>query len=274
MFIDQGIQYETIIPVNENRLRIGILGGMGPQAGFELARHITSATRATTDQDHLSIIVLSFPGEIPDRSAFLLGMTSINPSLALIKQLRMLNEMDVTVAAVACNTAHAPPIFDRLTLETRKDGMQIKILNLIDETVAHIRRAHPGVRRVGVLGTVGTYKFGLYEKALAHSGLQAILPEERIRNESVFPAIYDPEFGIKNTSDPVTDEAREHVARAIVHLTELGAELIILGCTELPLALKGEIYAAEIEESTHPVLIDPALTMARALIRYALGREN
>ena len=60
---------------------IGIVGGVGPYAGLDLQQKILEQTKATADQDHLGIISWSEPGIIPDRTAFLLGETPLNPAL-------------------------------------------------------------------------------------------------------------------------------------------------------------------------------------------------
>ena len=94
------------------------------------------------------------------------------------------------------------------------------------------------MRRVGVLATQGTYQSGLYEHALADAGLQVILPDPAVRKENIHAALYAPSIGIKACSGVVTGEAISKVRAAVQHLKDLGAEAIILGCTELPLAVK------------------------------------
>ena len=75
-------------------------------------------------------------------------------------------------------------------------------------------------------------------------------------------AIYNPNTGIKAHSSPVTQEARSEVLLAVRELVERGAQAVILGCTELPLAVPESAF-----EGTP--LIDPARMLARALVRAA-----
>ena len=89
-----------------------------------------------------------------------------------------------------------------------------------------------------------------------------ILPDEDIQVNLVHKSIYDREYGIKAKSAPVTDIARTRLAQAIDHLLGRGVEVIILGCTEIPLAI------TEKERQGIP-LLDPAMILARALIREA-----
>jgi aspartate racemase len=217
---------------------IGILGGMGPQAGLDMAEKLIAMTRTRCDQDHIPFLLFSLPETVPDRTSFLLGENTDNPAYAIADQLETMSKIGVTLAAMACNTAHATPIFDVVVelLETR--CVKLPILHLIDETVAFIGRSHPQVQRVGILGTQGTYQAHLYDKAIENAGLEAILPDPDVRKNDIHAALYAPEFGIKTTAGAVTEEASRRVLSAIRHLIQHGAEAIVLGCTELPLAIK------------------------------------
>jgi aspartate racemase len=167
--------------------------------------------------------------------------------------------MGVSLAVMACNTAHAAPIFDVVLelLETR--SVDLPILHLIDETVAFIGRAYPQIKKIGILGTQGTYQAHLYDKAIENAGLEAILPDPDVRKNDIHTALYAPEFGIKTTAGAVTKEASRRVLSAIRHLKQRGAEAIVLGCTELPLAIRDE------EIDGMPIL-DPAKIIVERLI--------
>jgi len=238
---------------------IGILGGMGPQAGLDMAEKIIAMTRAECDQDHLSFILFSLPEIIPDRTAFLLGKTGINPAYAIAEQFEKMAEIGVTIAVMACNTAHAGPIFDTALEVLRTKNVELQILHLIDETITHIKSRYPQVRRVGLLATQGTYKTRLYDRALEAAGLQVVVPDEQVRVNDVHAALYGPSIGIKTCDGPVTVQAMDRVHSAIDHVTGLGAEAVILGCTELPLAVK------EAGINGIPIL-DPAKIMAEKLV--------
>jgi aspartate racemase len=75
----------------------------------------------------------------------------------------------------------------------------------------------------------------------------------------IHPAIYDLDYGIKSG---VSARAREDLLQGVAALQAQGAELIILGCTEIPLVLP-EIKIGP------TLLIDPTKILARALIREA-----
>lgn len=241
---------------------LGILGGMGPQAGVDLAGKLIASTRAEKDQDHIPFVLFSLPGSVADRTAYLLGGSDTNPAYAIADQLESMSGLGVTVAVMACNTAHAAPIFDVILQQLQERGVDIRLLHLVDEAVAYLGRNFPAIGKVGVLGTSGTYQSRLYEKALEGAGFETILPEAEIRAGMVQAATYDPGFGIKATAGAVSSKARELLRAAIVHVVERGAEAVILGCTELPLAI-----AEPIVEGI-PVL-DPALIMAERIARVS-----
>ena len=241
---------------------IGILGGMGPRAGVDLSAKIIAETIAANDQEHLPVVLFSMPDRVPDRTEFLLGKASINPAVELSRQLAGLSELGVTVAGMACNTAHGEPIFGELVKLQEAAAPDIQLLHMIDETVLFIREHHPGVSRVGILATTGTYRIRLYDDLLESADLIPILPGESIAQDLLQAAISNPIWGIKSNSNPVTSRARDVVYEAIENLRDRGAQAVILGCTELPLA---------VEETTidDPIMVDPTRVLARALIRHS-----
>lgn len=237
---------------------IGIVGGVGPLAGLDIVAKIIEETRATTDQEHLPLMLSSQPHKIADRTAYLLGQSPENPAFALAKLILDLEKAGATVVAIPCNTAHAPRIFDVVQEELRKANSQVKLLHLIAETAAFIS-SNFGEIPVGVLSTTGTKNTGLYQNILTQAGLSAIAPQEELQ-ELVHASIYDKTYGIKATSAPVSNRARQTLIEAIMALKKQGAKAIVLGCTELPLAIPEK-------ENAGLAIVDPNRILARALIR-------
>lgn len=235
---------------------VGILGGMGPQAGLDLAAKVIAETQAATDQNHLPMALLSYSHLIGDRSAYVLGVSRENPGIAIASVASDLAKLGVRVAGIPCNSAHAPQIFDELLRSLT--GVDIRILHLIHETILYIKESVPKVTKIGCLSTLSVHRTGLYHSHLHSAGLTPIIPSDEIAEHIVHRAIYDPEFGIKARSLPVTEQARQMVLSAVNHCKLKGAEAVILGCTELPLA---------VQSSLEVHLIDPARALARALIR-------
>ncbi len=242
-----------------NEKMIGIVGGVGPYAGLDLVKKIFDQTEAKSDQEHLKVALLSFPQEVGDRTNFLIGRTKNNPAYGIVKVIRKLVDIGASVVGIACNTAHAPQIFKVIVEEIKKANISIRLINMIDEVSTFIQENYPQIKNIGILGTIGTYATGVYEMALKQENINVILPN-KIFKITVHNAIYDPIVGIKTQSNPITETARSQLMEAIDHLNKEGAEAVVLGCTEIPLAIS-EIKIGEI------VIIDPTLILARALIR-------
>ena len=90
-------------------------------------------------------------------------------------------------------------------------------------------------------------------------GYEVLAPEPDFLAEVIHAAIYDPAYGIK-AQGTATPRARQDLLRGVTQLREAGAEVVVLGCTEIPLALPEPVY-----EGTP--LLDTSLILARALIR-------
>ncbi len=239
---------------------IGVLGGVGPYAGLDLVQKIFDQTEAKCDQEHLAVALLSLPNQVGDRTDFLLGKTETNPADVVFEILVKLEQLGADVVGIPCNTLHSAAIFNALLEKLRKAQSKIKLLNMIDEVVKFILGNHPNIKNVGVLCTTGAYKTMVYQQYLAEAGLNVILPSESMQDEMVNKAIYDLEDGIKAKSNPVSESAKSKLLEVVDCLQKQGAEAIILGCTELPLAINDK----KIGET---LIVDSTLVLARALIK-------
>lgn len=239
---------------------IGIVAGVGPYAGLDLMRKILAETVARTDQDHLAVAALSQPRAIADRTAYLLGQTRENPGYALARQLQTLAGMGAQVAGIPCNTAHAPAIFNVVRSELDRGNSKLKLLHLIEEVARFLTERHPRVKRVGILSTTGTLRARVYPDILAPLGFEPLVPPLSLQQQRIHPAIYDPVYGIKAGGG--SEKARQELLAGVRSLQEQGAEAVILGCTEIPLAIAEPVIG-------DTVMIDPARVLARALIREA-----
>lgn len=263
--------------------RIGVAAGVGPAAGIELLKRIVEETAADCDQEHLDVIALIRPGEIPDRTRYLRDLVKkseagkifgasaarppgdvpamINPGDAIASQLLELEAAGVRIAAVPCNTAHAEPILTVILSRLAAAGSRLKFVNIIEETAAYIMETFSRIKRIGVLSTTGTRDSGVYTKALERAGFHCVVSTNMEQEGLVQPAIYDAGYGLKAKSPP-SERARQDLLEASAKLIERGAEAIVLGCTEIPLALT-EKFLDDVP------IIDAVRVLARALIREA-----
>jgi len=235
---------------------IGVIGGMGPYAGIDLVKKIFDMTKASSDQEHVPLSMMSVPHLIEDRTAFLLGKSQTNPGSILSKIAMKLIEQGATAIGMPCNTAHSPKIIKEIK---NRIPEHIIFVNMIEKVVDHIINEYPRISKVGILATSGTLKTRIYDEELENNNLMTIVLSENDQKTLVEPSIYNKNHGIKSNSDPVSKKATKDLEKAIDLLANDGAEAIILGCTEIPLAIK------ETHHGSLP-LIDSTKILARALI--------
>ena len=195
--------------------RLGILGGMGPQATQDFYQRILDRTDAARDQDHLPTLIWSDTA-IPDRTAAILGGDAEGCYRRLLEGARLLENGGCTVLAIPCNTSHY--FADRL-----QGDIGIPLIHMPRETVAAL--AAQGRRTVGILGTDGTIQTGVYQKECDARGIRLLAPPEDVQR-LVMSIIYD-EIKRGETG------SREKFAAIDRWLRRAGCDGAILGCTEL-----------------------------------------
>lgn len=222
---------------------LGILGGMGPEATANLYQEIVKLTPAQKDQDHIPTLIFSFP-QIPDRTTAIRNHDrSIVPYL--VEGTTRLEKAGASFIVVPCNTVHY--FYDDM-----QRAVKIPILHLIREAVEAVAKRHPDARRIGLLATNGTISTGLYEREFSARGMTLVYPDERIQNDCVMKAVY----GIKAGADKQTSE--ELLFAAGQNVERKGAQVIVLGCTEIPLAFNPQRASVPVINATR-VLAEAAI---------------
>ncbi len=205
----------TIWPV------LGVLGGMGPLAGATFAARLVQLTPVTADQAHIPVLLRNDP-RIPDRSAARLA-DGPSPLPAMVEGMQDLQRWGADCIAIPCNTAH-------LWFSQLRESVTIPVLHIVDSVIADLQRNGIHEGPIGVMGTPATMQLGLYQDALRAAGYEPLTgPDNVIRDLSVQSIA-----AVKSNQDAL---AFAPAAEAVGRLTDLGARAVILGCTELPLAI-------------------------------------
>lgn len=249
--------------IGTNREVIGVVGGMGPLAGARLVELITRLTPALCDQDHRDVVLVSTPGRIGDRTEFLLGYSDENPAAAVADCVQLLARAGATCVGIACNSAHAPPIWDAMTDILARRECDVEVLHLIEEAGREVGARVPPGSKVGVLGTTGSIRSDVYGPVLRAAGFDVLYLDD-LRQSEVHEAIYNEADGLKSSAG-VSERVRDLVEQAARELIDQGARCVVLGCTELPEALP-------LERLGGVPIIDPAVAMARRLVLRSAGR--
>jgi len=230
-------------PVDDRPL-VGVLGGMGPAATADFYAKLVRRTPAGRDQDHLPVMTWADP-RVPDRvSSVRDGTDAAYP--ALLYGAHRLAEAGARLAAMPCHTAH-------FFLERLQADSGLAFVDMVAETVAAAAARSRRVSRAGLLATAGTLDSGLYQTRLADVGVEVVTPRPEVQ-QRVAKAI-----AMVKGND--TGSARPLVEDAISHLRNAGAEIVVLACTELPLALAGSIL------DLRDTVLDPTDLLAAAVVR-------
>ena len=230
---------------------IGVLGGMGPEATIAFYSRLVAHTPAGRDQDHLRVIIDSNPG-IPDRTAAILGQGE-SPVPAMVRGIDGLQRAGADFVTIPCVSAHA--FIDEL-----RQSALLPVLSILDVVAEAVQQYPRRIARVGLLGTTGTVRAGMFQRRFAEAGLQVLVPETADQAR-VQASIYAVKAG---APEAVRRQLTAELCSIALRLVSSGAEGIVLGCTEIPLLL-GQVDV--------PVpVFDSLFVLARAAIRSA-GRE-
>jgi len=223
---------------------IGIIGGMGPKATQDLFGKVLDATDAHSDDEHIRIYIDCHTG-IPDRTnAILFGGESPVPHI--LESAGKLAVIGAQLLLIPCNTSHY--FYDEIAA-----GSPVPVMHMIRETAAVLKGEN--VTCVGLLATDGTVQSGVYQKELEQAGIQTVCPDTEGQRE-VMRLIYD---GVKAG---VTEFDTRIIRKVLQRMREAGAERIILGCTELPIAFANYDIAAN-------DTVDPTEILAKAAVAAA-----
>ena len=201
----------------ENRKILGVIGGLGPIATAYFMELVIKMTDASTDQQHLPMMVYNMPF-IPDRTAYILDNSKENPLPTMVEFGHRLQQQGADCIAIPCVTAH-------YFMEQLKKEISTPLINGVQETVAHLKEH--GIEKVGIMATDGTIHSGIFHRELEKQGLTPIAPSEEAQ-KCVMHLIFDNVKAGKKAD-------MDRFAVATEDLRRQGAQAIILGCTELSL---------------------------------------
>lgn len=224
------------------RKTIGILGGMGPLATCDLFSKITQITDASCDQEHVRICIDSNT-EIPDRTNAIIRHGK-DPVPEMVKSAVRLQGLGADVLIMPCNTAHY--FYDRIL-----PFVDIPFLSMIDETAKVI--SDRGLRKIGLLATDGTLQTAVYEKAFKKRGISIVVPPPE-NQVHIMDLIYN---GVKAGNKEIDTKPTK---KTIEDLFRKGAQTLVLGCTELPVAF--DLYGFDYPKT------DPTLILASRAVQF------
>ena len=243
---------------------IGILGGMGTQAGLDFCNKLAILNRGKIDQEY-PLFLLYNKSNIPGRpesigvqTKELSGQLSNKKSKkkyslvlkSLLEGCQVLKKSRCKFIVIPCNTAH-------YWYEDLKKKVKLPIINMPNEVFNHTLKKCKKKSSIGLLATEGTLETGVYSKFF-NKDFNLIYPNDIIQKNSVNKAIKLVKMGKVRTASKI-------IRPAINYLIKKKCKKIILGCTELPIAIFAFKSFKKITSSK--IFLDPNLILANAAMK-------
>ena len=226
---------------------IGILGGMGTQAGLDFCTKLAKLNRGKADQKY-PLFVLYNKSNIPDRKQNLKKYNKVLKSL--IEGCRFLQKSKCKFISIPCNTAH-------YWYKDLKKNIKIPILNMPEIVYLNAKNNLKRNSKIGLLATEATIKTGVYSHYFKKKFL-LISPNTSLQQRSVNKSIKLVKMG-------KTKEAQTAIKPAVNYLIKKKCKKIILGCTELPIAIFA--YKSFKKAKLSKTFMDPNLILAEASMK-------
>ena len=226
---------------------IGILGGMGTQAGLDYCNKLAILNRGKVDQKY-PLFILYNKSNIPRRPENLHKYNKVLKSLNTGCILLQKNKCKFIV--IPCNTAH-------YWYEDLQKKIKIPIVSMPKEVYLHVKKSCKKNSKIGILATEATLKTGVYSKFF-DKNFTLINPKKSLQIKSVNKAIKYVKIG-------KVKDAEKAIKPAVNYLIKAKCKKIILGCTELPIAIFAFKSFKNIKQSK--IFIDPNLLLAEVSMK-------
>jgi aspartate racemase len=226
---------------------IGILGGMGTQAGLDFCNKLAKLNRGKLDQKY-PLFVLYNKSNIPRRPENIRKYSNVLKSL--VEGCKMLEKNGCKFIVMPCNTAHY--WYDDL-----QKKIKIPILSMPKEVYVNIKKTSKKNSRIGILSTEATLNTKIYHKYFQKS-FDLLSPSKILQKSSVNKSIKFVKMG-------KIREAEKAIRPAVNYLIKINCKKIILGCTELPIAIFAYKSFKKIKESK--IFVDPNLLIANVSMK-------
>ena len=224
---------------------IGVIGGMGPLATSDFFAKLIAATAAEHDDEHIPVLIHSVP-QLPSRPAAILD-GGPSPLPKLIEARDRLIEAGATLLAMPCNTAH-------FWAREMMAGCAVPLIHIADATREELAPRVKSGDLVGIIATRATLAGDVFTSTFRALGVQMLIPTTAEYEARVAPAIAQVKRGDVKAAGAVLEPVIES-------LRQRGAAVVVLACTELPVAL------AAISSGAMPSCLDPTAALARACVR-------
>lgn len=209
---------------DNNYLKIGVLGGMGPEASAAFYLRIIKLFQTELDAqfnfEYPEMMIHNIPS--PDNVE-----AGVNEELKeyLLNSVELLEKAGMELLAIPCNSAH-------VHIDAVVDAANVLVMNILEETARSVNEA--GARRILLLGTKSTLKYGTYLPHFKRYGIEAVIPSPAHQDVITYAimAVCDGSLNAQNKQD-VLDVINDYP----------DIQGVVLGCTEIPLIVSQDDMA-------------------------------
>ncbi len=202
--------------------KIGILGGMGPEASLNaykrLLKYCQEKYDSVQDYEYPSVVLNSLQLFGFEETGFIDQSKVLDQ---LVKGVKLLEKAGCNHVFIPCNTVH---FFHK----EMQNSSKIKILNIIEETSKVVKKC--GHKKVGILSSESTKDLELYKRGLEKYSIESISvsnKDQKILNQIIKTVM-------AGKQSPKERNLLKQISQALLNQK---ATAVILGCTELPLAI-------------------------------------
>ena len=223
-----------------NNKLVGVVGGMGPMATAKFMELVINHTKAETDQDNVDMLICQY-SSTPDRTSYILGKNTDDPSVAMIKAAQLLESEHCDFLVMPCNTATY--FYDKIVKE-----ISVPFINIAEETVKYC--IDKGAKKIGLMATDGTICARVYDQYVPIN-VELFKPDD-VTQKRIMDIIYKE---VKQNMIP----NKENFLEVVQYFKNNGCDTIIMGCTELSVALE----QLDIDD---PMIVDSLTVLAKMTI--------
>jgi len=211
--------------------RIGLVGGLGPEATVDYYRIIISEYRKKMGGNAPEIIVYSLNlGDFPNIEQ------KDEVVDWFVKAVGSLHRAGADFAIITANTPHI--VFDEV-----KALSPMPLLSIVEETCRVVRGLN--FKKAGLLGTKVTMSSDFYQRVFSPHNISVVVPtaqeQDYINDKLMSEIIYN----------QIVEETRRGLLEIVRHMVDdYSIECLILGCTELPLILTESAFGISFLNTT------------------------
>lgn len=222
---------------------------MGPSASADLYLRIIKYSQqeynAVQDSDYPPVIIVSLAMSGFDETGIVDGILVKNQ---LVDGVKKLEASGADFIIIACNTVH-------IFYEQMQSAIKIPILNIVEEAKKRILES--GFKKVGLFSSESTNRLGLYQNNFKQSEIEIVSADDNQQKllNNVIENVMGGKQGVEDIKI-LKDISAEY--------SKQGAEAIVMGCTEIPLAIN--------QSQINKKLFDSTQILAESAVDFSLNR--